>query len=167
MPGVGKTHWGRIWSRAFRFRLYDLDKLIEQRAGAPIPAIMATVGEAGFRQQESDILQQTIDASRSEQAIISCGGGTPTIPQNLELMLRSGCVAYLKADNETVLSQLRRSPQRRPLLQDLEVERLDELYERRKYFYEQAHVTISLNNAHTNTFAEIQQACIDRHSYRV
>lgn len=164
MPGVGKSHWGRIWSRAYDYRLYDLDDLIEQKAGASIPFIIRAMGESGFRMLESDLLLDTVNRSRDENAIVSCGGGTPTIEQNLRLMRRTGCIVYLEADPGLLLEQLRKSTVKRPLLNDLSIERLTELLEARKYFYEQAHVTIPLRNAAPGTFAEILQACIDRHS---
>ncbi len=163
MPGAGKTHWGRIWSRVSGFRLHDLDRLIEDHIGMSIPSIMQDVGEPGFRRIESDVLASTVRACRGENTIIACGGGTPTIPANLELMLRSGCVVYLEAPDEMLLRQLRKGLHRRPLLKNPDLESVNALLQKRKYYYEQAHVIISLNNAHSGTFAQILEACTNRH----
>lgn len=164
MPGAGKTHWGRIWSRSHNFKLYDLDDLVEQTAGIAIPEIIRAMGENGFRTIESEVLLATVNRSREENAIISCGGGTPTLERNLRLMRRTGCIIYLEAPPDVLLMQLRRSPVVRPLLQQLTIERLQTLLTVRKRYYEQADVIVPLSKAHPGTFAEIIEACINRHS---
>lgn len=164
MPGVGKSHWGRIWSRKYNFAHYDLDELIEKKIGKDIPSIIEASGEAEFRTIESEVLVETVARTRSENAIVSCGGGTPTIAQNLSTMRDSGCVVYLQASPEVLLGQLQRSSILRPLLKEVSVPTLSELLDRRREFYERAHLKIPVGTAHPGTFAEILQACINRHS---
>jgi shikimate kinase len=164
MPGVGKTHWGRIWSLAHDFRFYDLDVLIERAAGRTIPSLIKDDGEAAFRALESEVLIDTVDRNSNKNAIISCGGGTPTIERNLRLMLDAGCIVYLQASTERILKQLQSSHVRRPLLKQMSVEGLNTLLEKRKYFYEQAHFSLPLENAEVGTFAEIIELCLNRHS---
>lgn len=163
MPGVGKSHWGRLWSRVYHFELFDLDKMIVRKSGNDIPTLIATLGEPGFRELETEALVETIAATEGVDAIISCGGGTPVIDRNLRLMLHSGCVVYLEAGTGEILQQLRRSKVPRPLLRDLTEASVAALLEGRREYYERAHLKIPVATAWTGTFAEILQACINRH----
>ena len=51
-----------------------MDQLISEREGMPITEIFARHGEAYFRNLETALLVELRD---KENAVISCGGGTP------------------------------------------------------------------------------------------
>jgi shikimate kinase len=63
MPGAGKSYWGRIWAEVSGFEFVDLDERVVARAGTGIPDIFGRIGEQGFRQLESELLQDTIAAA--------------------------------------------------------------------------------------------------------
>ena len=55
--GCGKSSVGRRLSQLLCCPFIDLDNVIEEREGRTIAEIFATKGEAGFRQLESQALQ--------------------------------------------------------------------------------------------------------------
>ena len=166
MPGVGKTFWGRIWAAASDYDFVDLDEDIETQAGVSIADIFCDVGEDGFRALETTVLRDTIAAARGRNTIIATGGGTPVFSNNMDAMLESGFVVYLKADIETLLKQIAGSEVLRPLLQhsDPDAAVLEGLLKRRAPFYERAHLSVAVENLRTDTFAQILKECTSRQS---
>ena len=57
MPGCGKTAIGSALAALLGRRFVDLDALIVEKAGKPIPDIFAQEGEAAFRELEHDIVR--------------------------------------------------------------------------------------------------------------
>ena len=70
MPGCGKSCMGRAISGKVKMKLIDSDKLIEQRTGKKLQAIIDEVGIEGFRQIEEETLLSITD----DNVIISTGG---------------------------------------------------------------------------------------------
>src|SRR5690606_16650552 len=114
-----------------------------------------SMGEEGFRGLEAAVLLDTIAISRDADTVIATGGGTPVFGGNMDTMLRAGCVVYLTSETETLIRQLRRTDLNRPLLYHLELNaaNLSALLAKRREFYERAHVTVAVENIHTDTFA--------------
>jgi shikimate kinase len=164
MPGAGKSYWGRAWSEQHHWSFLDLDNQVEALADVSIPQIFASVGEEGFRAIEAHALVQSISGAGALNTIIATGGGTPMYGDNMELMLQSGCVAYLSARTKTLLSHLTGSHINRPLLAELSPEKLEALLEERIAFYQQAHYKVEVEKITESTFAQIQKACSNRPS---
>jgi len=166
MPGAGKTHWGRLWSEAHSIAFIDLDEQLTAKAGLAIVDIFKSIGEPGFRKLEAAVLLETIVNARGSDAIIAVGGGTPAFGSNMDSMLRTGCVVYLRAEISTLLRQIKGADIIRPLLQ-IEGEgrpTLENLLEQRQPFYERATFTHDVEQLRTNTFAQILQECTSRQS---
>ena len=70
--GVGKTAVGKALAKKLDWELIELDSLIEQKAGKPIPEIFEQDGEIAFRELEIEVAK---DVSQGENTIIACGGG--------------------------------------------------------------------------------------------
>lgn len=164
MPGVGKSHWGRIWAATQKYDFSDLDEHVEAQAGLSIADIFHGVGEQGFRVLEAAGLLDTISAARGRNTIIATGGGTPVFNSNMDTMLRTGCVVYLQAGIDTLIRQLNISKEERPLLQEYNEVTLKELLEIRQPFYQRAHINIPVEKATPDTFAQILEACTSRRS---
>jgi shikimate kinase len=164
MPGAGKSYWARAWSEQHSWSFVDLDDQIETFANASIPQIFASVGEDGFRSIESHVLSETIRGTGSIKTIIATGGGTPLFSTNLQEILTSGCVVFLKARIKTLKSHLLSSPAERPLLVKLSEDNLYAMADERLPFYSQAHHQIEVENITPSTFAQILEACTNRHS---
>lgn len=164
MPGVGKTHWGRIWSAAAKFEFIDLDECIVARAGTPIPQIFREHGEIAFRNLESAVLNEVISSAKGRNLLIATGGGTPAFNDNMRAMLDAGCVVYLQADIDRLLQQLSGSATNRPLWdpEKSTAQSLEALLAVRHLFYQQAPISLPVETIHTDTFAEILLQCISR-----
>ncbi|MDQ3375792.1 MAG: shikimate kinase [Actinomycetota bacterium] len=78
--GSGKTTVGRLLSRRTNRDFVDLDAEVSRNAGRAIPEIFAEEGEDRFRDLEQAALRAALD--RPDPAVISCGGGAITRPEN-------------------------------------------------------------------------------------
>jgi shikimate kinase len=112
-PGVGKTTIGRRLARALRRPFIDTDALIVERAGMPISAIFAQLGEPGFRALETEALTLACETPR---AVVALGGGTVLADHNRALIARYGRSIHLHASVATLERRLRRQRAQRPLL---------------------------------------------------
>ena len=72
MPGSGKSTVGRVLARQLDRELVDTDTEIIRVAKKPIPEIFAQRGERGFRDLESQVIQEV---SRRTGLVIATGAG--------------------------------------------------------------------------------------------
>lgn len=70
--GTGKSTVGRTLADRYGLCFVDTDEEIVRRAGTPIPGIFETVGEAGFRRLETEVLR---DLRNGSGRVIATGGG--------------------------------------------------------------------------------------------
>ena len=78
--GSGKTTVGALLARSTGREFVDLDHEISRGAGRSVPEIFAEGGEDRFRDLEHAALVSALD--RPDPAVISCGGGAVTRPEN-------------------------------------------------------------------------------------
>jgi len=141
----GKSMIGREISKKLDMKFIDLDDYISKREKRSISEIFKVEGEIYFRKIESSYLGEILNSKDS--FILSLGGGTPCYSNNMELILNSEASSiYIKADIKTLASRLTAEKNKRPLVADLEDDKLIEfvakhLFERR-FFYEQASITV-------------------------
>ena len=95
MPGCGKSTLARLLGERLNRPVVELDRLIEETAGIPIPEIFAAQGESGFRALETQALRE---AGRRSGAILSTGGGCVTRPENYPLLHQNGRIVWLRRD---------------------------------------------------------------------
>ncbi len=109
----GKTTFGRALARELKREFFDLDFYIEQRFRKTIREIFAEKGEDGFRQIERDMLREV---GEFDNAIISCGGGTPCFFDNMDFMRERGFTVRLATPAERIVERLVRNNSKRPLM---------------------------------------------------
>ena len=142
----GKSTIGREISKKLDMKFIDLDDYISKREKRSISEIFKVEGEIYFRKIESSYLGEILNSKDS--FILSLGGGTPCYSNNMELILNSDASSiYIKASIKTLVSRLIAEKNKRPLVADLDDDKLIEfvakhLFERR-FFYEQASITIN------------------------
>lgn len=97
--GTGKTTIGRLVARQVKRAFVDMDDLIVERAGKPIPAIFAEDGEIAFRMMERDILEEI---ARTGGQVIATGGGALVADINRQLMKQSTFLVCLTATPDII-----------------------------------------------------------------
>ena len=111
--GAGKTTLGKALAGHLGVSFIDLDQYIESRFMKSVSQIFALKGEQGFREIESRLLREV---GEFDDVIVSCGGSTPLIGDNMDFMLRHGKTVYLKCDKDTLLRRLKVAKAQRPLI---------------------------------------------------
>ncbi|MBG1267687.1 shikimate kinase [Nostoc sp. WHI] len=145
MMGVGKTTVGHLLAKDLGYRFVDTDNVIAQATGKSINELFAQVGEAGFRQLESDVLSQVCAFTK---LTIATGGGIVLRRENWGY-LHHGLIVWLDAPVELLYSRLVEDTTR-PLLQDADLKgRLRSLLEQRTPLYSQADLRITLQEGDT------------------
>ena len=140
MPGSGKTTLGREIAKRLGFRVYDLDYLIEENAGARISTIFSEQGEESFRAMESEVLLSCLQ--KKESFVLSTGGGAPCFNENMDLINKFAIAVYLEVPLNQLLIRLTGGQVRkRPLFFGLDageiVLKLKSMYELRHPFYDE------------------------------
>lgn len=119
--GSGKSTAGKKLASLLGWTFIDLDKSIEEYIGKTIPEIFSQNGEAYFRDIETQLLKKP---QAQTNTIISTGGGTPCSDDNMDFMLGTGLTLYLKLTPRQLKSRLSESKEERPLIKDLEPQKL-------------------------------------------
>jgi len=118
MPASGKSRTGSNLAKLLNYEYVDTDQLIEEAHG-PIPDIFAFLGENVFRDYEKEALKKI----KSDNVIVSCGGGITKDISNRDLM-RPGIIIYLDSSIEKIKEHLSYTKAIRPVLKDKSVEEL-------------------------------------------
>jgi shikimate kinase / 3-dehydroquinate synthase len=118
LPGSGKTAVGKRVAARHAAAFVDLDEEIERAAGARVPELFASEGEAGFRRRERAAIEAlgAPDTSRELKRVIAPGGGAIVDPRNRWRLLRGRRTVWLDVRPEVLAQRLRRSPNVRPLV---------------------------------------------------
>jgi shikimate kinase len=147
LMGCGKTTVGREIQRSGNLAFLDTDAQIEAEQQMSIPEIFRDLGEAHFRQLETDLLRRELDKASEETVVISTGGGIVVRPENRVLLKQLGFVVWLYADLETHYQRTVRAGNR-PLLQNENPRRtLAELMEQRTPWYrDSSHMSVDTTN---------------------
>ncbi len=145
--GSGKSTVGPILANTLGWEFYDLDEVIEDKAGKSIKEIFHINGEDYFRRLETETL---IELSIKKNVIIALGGGAITNEGNMAILKDTGIIIYLKMSPQSALNRLKFKRNRPVLLSDLKenftnedlLKRITDLYEKRKIYYEQSDIII-------------------------
>lgn len=162
----GKTTLGNALKETFpeAVDFVDMDEEIERRAGMTVSEIFAAHGEASFRLMEAEMLEQLCHryVPEGKCLVVGCGGGTPCHGHNMERMLSTGTVVWLKANRERTISRLLEFRDKRPLLAGMSDEEIADYADRhlaeRTPCYSRAH--LSFDSSYLETPAEIAQSII-------
>lgn len=112
--GSGKTTVGRRLSTASGWPMVDMDKYIEDTVGQSIAEIFESGGEARFRELEREALLKI--SAEPQNIIVSTGGGMPCMGDNMDIMIASGTVIYIKMPPKALVSRLIKAKEDRPLI---------------------------------------------------
>lgn len=134
--GTGKSTIGAQLARSIGWSFVDSDKVVEVRAGKPVPKIFAEDGEDRFREIEDEVVREALAASR---VVIATGGGWPCRHGRMDSIGADTLAIWLKADPRRILARVRRGKVERPLLKvDEPLRRIRELLGEREPHYRRA-----------------------------
>lgn len=111
----------------------EMDDMIVKKQGMTISEIFDEYGESYFRNLESNAL---IELQRKKQTIVSCGGGIVIRDENSDHMKKNGRVVLLTAKPITIFERLKDSTDRPILRNNMNVEFIGNLMEKRRAKYE-------------------------------
>ncbi len=135
---AGKTAVGKAVAGVLGYRFEDLDRMVEESAGARVHEIFERHGEGWFRDREHECLQRT---EAQGNAVIATGGGTMTFERNRSVIGRLGVSVWLDPPLEVLFERLERGGRaKRPLFRGREQARA--LYHNRRDAYRMADLRI-------------------------
>ena len=88
--GAGKTTQGKRLAQHLNRTFFDSDQVICERTGVNIPTIFEMEGEAGFRQRESNIINEL---TLLPNIVLATGGGAVLREQNRDYLRQRGLFA--------------------------------------------------------------------------
>ncbi len=111
--GVGKTTIGKGLAKKLAYDFYDVDHLIEEKAGADIAWIYDIEGPEGFQRREEKIIDEYTQKNR---LVLATGGGAVLSPLCRANLTGRGFVVYLSAPIDSLLKRTE-FDRKRPQLQ--------------------------------------------------
>ncbi len=107
--GSGKSTIAKMIGARLGWPAYDLDIVIVERSGMPIPVIFKSEGEAGFRAREAEALREI---SVTPPFVMATGGGTFIRPENRRFMAGKGWVIALEGRPEILHARIEQQVRR-------------------------------------------------------
>ena len=143
--GVGKSTIGKKIALQHKVDFIDTDTFIEETLGYSISIAFQKDGENAFREMESDLIHKI-----KKESIISCGGGLPIHNNNMQHLLKTGTVIYLKASTKTLYNRLKNQTESRPLINNIQQDNLKDFIRKkldeRNEIYSMAHHIVETDN---------------------
>lgn len=132
LMGAGKSTLGRALARKLGRPFFDSDLEVQARCGVQVSVIFDVEGEEGFRQRESQVIQEL---TQQQDIVLATGGGVVLREENRTRLQTAGTVIYLCATPRELWSRLRHD-RSRPLLQTTDpLAQLTSLYVQRDPLY--------------------------------
>ena len=130
--GAGKSTVSKELQKRLDMDIAEMDQMIVDNQGMPISDIFTKYGEDYFRDVETKTL---IELKEKGSTIVSCGGGIVVREENTAHMKDNGKVVLLTATPETILERVKDSNERPILNDNMNVEFIANLMEKRREKY--------------------------------
>lgn len=111
--GTGKSVVGRILAERLALTYVGMDARIAEQAGMSIPDIVARHGWTRFRDMESEL---AAELGGRDGLVVDTGGGVIERPENVSALQSNGCIVWLTASVETIISRIQDDTQRPALV---------------------------------------------------
>jgi shikimate kinase len=149
--GAGKSSVGQALAARLGWRFVDLDRQIEESAGASVAEIFAQRGESAFRIAETAALNRLLkEVENGDPVVAALGGGAVVQPPN-RTVLQDAAMVFLDAPVEILLERCRSQIGARPLFRDEAGFR--ELYAQRRPEYLRARCRVDSGGKAVETVA--------------
>jgi len=141
LRGAGKSTLGAKLARALDVPFIELDREVENDAGASLGEVFSMYGQEAFRRFERRALERVL--KQHERAVIAAGGSLVTDPGTYQLLLdRSYCV-WLKASPEEHMARVIAQGDMRPFKgRSAALDEIRQLLADRERLYARADVTL-------------------------
>ncbi|NIM05318.1 MAG: shikimate kinase [Armatimonadetes bacterium] len=134
--GTGKSVVGALVAKRLGMRYIGMDECIIAKADMSIPEIVDKYGWPRFRDLETEVAREL---ARLDNVVIDTGGGVIERPENIEALRENGCIIWLKASVDTIISRIQGDTQRPSLTGGKTfTEEVTEVLARRTPAYQQA-----------------------------
>ena len=153
MMGAGKTTIAHILGEKLNIKSIDIDTLIEQNEGEKISEIFSNKGEEYFRKIEKETIRNLF-TTNPEILVISLGGGALENSETREFLLNNSTLIYLKTSPKIIYERIKNNTSRPLLCDNMSVEKITEILEKREANYQSATITITTDNKTPNQIAE-------------
>lgn len=141
LRGAGKSTLGRRLADALGYPFIELDRLVEQEYGAPIPDLIEMGGLATFRRYERACLERVVDAY--DAAVIATAGGIVSNAESYALLLRRTHTVWIKARPDEHMRRVMAQGDFRPMAQNREaMADLVAILDARRVDYARAHAQL-------------------------
>jgi len=141
--GTGKTTIAKRLAEKTGSQYVSTDDLIEAKEKVPISKIFEEKGEVYFREVEKSVIK---DVSQLDNRIIDAGGGVVLDAENVLNLKRNGILICFWAEPKDIYNRIKKYTHR-PLLQvEKPQEKISELLEKRRPFYERADFHINTSS---------------------
>ena len=136
---AGKSTVGRLLARRTGYGFVDLDAVVEELAGRPVPEIFREEGERRFRELEARATRALDD----ETGLVVAAGGGWMARAELRDRWEDGVRVWLRVEPEEAVRRLEGRLGSRPMLDPEEpVAAARRLLERRRADYARAEITV-------------------------
>lgn len=130
--GAGKSTIASELQEKLEMNRVEMDQMIVEKQGMSISEIFDEYGETYFRNLESNTL---IELQKCKQTIVSCGGGVVMRAENADHMKKNGRIVLLTAKPETIFERVKDSDERPILNNNMNVDFIAGLMEKRREKY--------------------------------
>jgi shikimate kinase len=154
LSGSGKTTIGHLTADLLGWNFVDTDDVLAERMGKPVGQILVEYGEERFRQFESEVLHDLADG---ERVVVATGGGIVILEANRKFMREHGLTVYLKVSVQGSWKRMQETSVHipRPLIAgENGLQRLQDLYTKRRAWYEEAPIHINTEEGTPDELAQ-------------
>lgn len=113
LRGAGKSTLGAAAATALDVPFLELNQVIEELGGMPVPEIMALYGPEGYRHLEADALSRIVETH--QRVIVAAAGGVVAEPTTYNQLLTNFHTIWLKAAPEEHMDRVREQGDTRPM----------------------------------------------------
>ena len=142
MMGSGKSTIGRYLAQKLNLRFFDIDFLIENKTNMKIAEIFKKKGEDEFRNLEKEI---TLKFLNKTNCVISLGGGAFINEIIKKKVKEKGITIWLNWNSQTLINRIRKN-KKRPIVLNLNDNKLKDLINSRSKIYSNANYKINCEN---------------------
>ncbi len=140
MPGTGKSYIAKLLSANSKWKLKEMDEIIENKYNKRLNEIIKKYGNDGFKKIEEDITLE----QKGNNNIFSTGGSIVYSDNAMKYLKDISLIIYLNTPLKIIMQRIK-DPKERGIVLDNN-ETIEILYKKRSKLYEKySHITIDCN----------------------